>query len=242
MKKLLFILFLGITLVACSNEEPSQEASATNDEEESKIEEDSSYQSETDYTETETETEEVEQSIEYTPREEMIIAITALIDSGEAFDTGSYVKGDIPKGDYAFVTFEGSGHYFSEEDSAGNIIDNENFDSFGYVKVHEAGNVTADGVLVKVESLKQLEVSGAKELYEILNETENYTESGWYKVGTDLDPGEYVIESYGEGYVAVMSGPVGNSDIVDNENFNGRYSVNVKEGQYLVISKGAISK
>ena len=44
----------------------------------------------------------------------------------------------------------GSRAYYSEEDSAGNIIDNENFDSFGNVKVHAAGNLTTRGVLIRI--------------------------------------------------------------------------------------------
>lgn len=39
-----------------------------------------------------------------------------------------------------------------------------------------------------------------------------------------------------------MSGPVGKNDIVDNEIFNGRYSVNVTNGQYLKVSKGVIAQ
>ncbi|MUV39463.1 hypothetical protein JNUCC1_03341 [Lentibacillus sp. JNUCC-1] len=191
----------------------------------------------------ESEVEEVteEEPIEPTPKEKMFADILDLIDEGKAFDTGSYIKGDIPKGEYAFVRFDGSGQYYSEEDSSGNIIGNENFDSFGYVQVHEAGNIESRGALINVDALNDLDASGAKEIYEVLNDLEDYKDAGWYKVGVDIDPGEYIIESYGEAYAAVMSGPVGNDGIVDNNIFNGRYSVNVSEGQYLVVSKGTIT-
>lgn len=189
----------------------------------------------------EDETEDVEQA-KPSSEEEILYSLVELIDEGSAFDTGSYVPGDIPEGEYAFVTFEGAGNYYSEKEQNGNIIDNENFDSFGYVYVHEVGNIETKGVLVSIDALEDLGVSGAKELYEILNNQENYTEAGWYKIGKDLEPGEYVIESYGEGYVAVMGGPVGNSSIVTNEIFNGRFSVNVQEGQYLKISRGTITE
>lgn len=186
--------------------------------------------------------EEPEEPVEETPEQKMIGKIMELIDAGQAFDTGSYIQGDIPKGEYAFVSFEGSGKYYVEKDSSGNIIDNENFDSFGYVYVHNAGNLQTKGVLVSVDAFDELGVSGAKEIYEVLNGVENYKDAGYYKVGLDISPGKYVIESYGEGYVAVMAGPIGKSDIVDNENFNGRYSVNVSEGQYLKISRGTIAE
>lgn len=175
-----------------------------------------------------------------TAKEMMFEKVTGLISSKDAFDTGSYVKGDISAGEYAFVPFEGSGKYYSEEDSAGNIIDNENFDSFGYVYVQGAGNIQTQGVLIKIGAFEKLGVKSAKEIYEKLNDATDYKDSAIYKVGVDIAPGVYTIESYGQGYVEVMSGPVGNSDIVDNENFNGKYSVTVSAGQYLKVSRGKL--
>ncbi len=196
-----------------------------------------SQASETSQTAQETKNEEPEPK---TAKEIMFDKVLGLMDSKEAFDTGSYVKGDIPKGEYAFVPFDGSGKYYSEEDSAGNIIDNENFDSFGYVYVQGAGNIQTQGVLIKVGAFKELGVKSAKEIYEKLNDVKDYKDSAMYKVGTDIAPGTYTIESYGEAYVEVMSGPVGNSDIVDNEIFNGKHSVSVSAGQYLKVSKGKL--
>lgn len=184
----------------------------------------------------------VEQAKEEAPKETFSDKVLALIKSGKAYDSGSYVKGDIPQGEYAFVSFEGSGKYYSEEDSAGNIVDNENFDSFGYVYVHNVGNITNSGVLIPIKSLELLNSKGAKDVYEKLNSVKDYTESGIYKVGTDINPGTYVIQSVGDAYAEVGSGPVGNSDIVDNNNFKGRYSVTVAEGQYLKISRAQIQK
>lgn len=186
------------------------------------------------------EEEAIEEVVEKSPKEEMLAQVMGLIDEGLAFDTGNYVKGEVPKGEYAFISFDGSGKYYSEEDSAGNIIDNENFDSFGYVYVHGSANLTTQGALISVNAFEEIDVSGAKEIYELLNEVEAYQESGMYKVGTDISASEYIIESIGESYVAVLSGPVGNNDIVNNENFNGKYSVNVTDGQYLQISRGVI--
>lgn len=175
-----------------------------------------------------------------TAQELMFENISGLMSSKDAFDTGSYVKGDIPPGEYAFVPFEGSGQYYSEEDSAGNIIDNENFDSFGYVYVHGVGNIQTQGVLIKLSAFKKLDVKSTKEIYEKLNSLNNYKDSAMYKVGVDIAPGAYTIESYGEGYVEVMSGPVGNSEIIDNEIFKGKHSASVQTNQYLKISKGKI--
>lgn len=233
MKKYLLVIFSSLLILsACGS---NDEISADETKEETEIETE-----EVENVEEEIIEEEEKVVVELTASEQMFHDVVDLIDEGLAFDTGSYIKGDIPKGEYAFITFDGGGEYYSEEDASGEIIDNENFTSFGYVQVHEGGNIETRGVLVKVEALEKIDVSGAKELYEIMNETENYSDSGWYKVGVDIEPGEYLIESYGSGYVAAMSGPVGNNDIIKNDNFDGRYSINVQEGQYLVISRATI--
>lgn len=176
---------------------------------------------------------------ELTESEKMIANIVSLMDDKLAFDAGDYVKGDIPQGEYAFVRF-GSGQYYSEEDAAGNIIDNENFASFGYVKVHGVGDIKTKGVLVNITALETLGVSGAKELYEIINNQKDYNQGGMYKIGFDLDAGTYIVESIGRGYYAVLTGPVGNNKIVKNDNFDGRKTVTVKNGQYLQISRSQI--
>lgn len=180
--------------------------------------------------------------VELSPQQKMINAVTALFDQKLAFDTGSYIAGDIPKGEYAFIRFDGSGQYYSEENQNGDIVDNENFDSFGYVYVHQVGNISNDGLLVSVDALSGLGVTGAKELYEVINNKTNYSDAGWYKVGADLPSGQYVAESYGDGYVAVLSGPVGKNEIIDNEIFEGKYSFKVSDGQYLNISRAMITQ
>ncbi len=180
---------------------------------------------------------------ELTESEKMIVKLSGLIDEGLAYDTGNYIKGDIKPGEYAFVKFSGSGSYYSEEDAAGNIVDNENFDSFGYVKVHGVGNIETRGVLVSVTAFDKLNVSGAKELYEILNDQKDYNQGGYYKVGVDIEPGQYLLESIGgSGYWAIMTGPVSDSRIVKNDNFSGRASVNLKTGQYITLSRATITK
>lgn len=234
MKKIIVLLFAAIILSACgSSENENSDVKREDSAEEENV------------TETEEEfeyDEEDEEDLfeELTAQEETIQQLVGLFDEGVAFDAGSYTKGDIPEGEYAFVTFEGSGEYYSEVDESGDIIDNENFSSFGYVYIHEAGDIETSGALIDIDSLEELDVQGAKELYEVLNEKENYSDAGWYKVGVDIDPGEHEIKSYGSGYIAIKSGPVGNNDIVQNDNFDGEYSIELQEGQYLVISKATI--
>lgn len=183
-----------------------------------------------------------EEKKEITKSDRMIIKILELMDEKLAFDTGNYIKGEIPAGEYAFIKFNGSGSYYCEKDSAGNIIDNENFDSFGYVKVHSIGNLETNGILINIAAFEKLHVKGAKEIYEILNEQSNWNQGGNYKVGVDIDPGRYVVESIGSGYWAILTGPVGSNEIIDNDNFNGKSSINLTNGQYLELSRATISK
>lgn len=237
MRKLLFLLFVSVFLLsACGSSESEETTSTGNEEESNEVEDVENAEEEFDLEEDEEDLYEEE----LTEQEETIQQLVHLFDEGVAFDAGSYTKGDIPEGEYAFVTFEGSGEYYSEVDASGDIIDNENFSSFGYVYVHEAGNIETSGALIDVDSLEELDVEGAKELYEVMNESEDYSDSGWYKVGVDIEPGEHKFKSYGSGYIAAMSGPVGKNEIVQNDNFDGEYSIKLQEGQYLVISKATI--
>ena len=181
-------------------------------------------------------------NLKITESDIMIAKISSLIDSGKAYDTGSYISGEVAKGEYAFVKFKGSGSYYEEEDKAGEILDNENFSSFGYVKVHGVGNLETRGVLININSFEELGVTGAKEIYEKINDVSDYLESGYYKVGVDIQPGKYTLESLGSGYYAILTGPVGNSDIVSNDNFNGKKQITVRSGQYLELSRVQILK
>lgn len=178
---------------------------------------------------------------ELTEKEKMISKVSELMEKDLAFDVGNYIAGDIPKGEYAFIGINSS-KYYCEKDAAGNIIDNENFQSFGYVYVHGLGNVETRGVLVSVNAFAELGVTGAKQLYEIINEQSDYTQSGMYKIGVDIPAGTYTVESIGSGYFALLTGPVGNYDIINNDNFTGRSQVSTKNGQYLELSRAMISE
>lgn len=177
---------------------------------------------------------------ELSPKDKMRKQLNQMVSNDTIFGPGSYAKGDIPVGEYVFMPMSDNGSYYSEEDEAGNIIDNENFDSFGYVYVHGAGNISVKGALIPLSTLNQLDADSPREIYGLLRDKDNYMDSGYYKIGTDLPSGEYTIQSYGEGYVEVASGPVGNSQIVDNEIVNGSHSVVVTDGQYLKVSRGFI--
>lgn len=161
-----------------------------------------------------------------------------LVSAGQAFEPGSYAKGKIPKGEYAYVG-ESEG-YFGEELN-GQIIDNENFPSFGYVYVHGIGDIKTDGYLLSSVALSKLGYTSASDVYRALTKQKAYNFSGMYKVGADLPAGNYVIESAGDAYVSVNTGPLGNGEIVWNDNFHGTKTANLTNGQYLELNNASIS-
>lgn len=170
----------------------------------------------------------------------MIDAIVSLQDEGLSFDSGNYSKGQIPPGEYIFISLGESGRYYSEQDMSGSIIDNQNFASFGYVTVQGVGNVMSTGCLVSVNALGKLGASGAKDIYEKMYGMKNYNQSGYYKVGVDIPEGVHTLNSLGgKGYYALLSGPVGNKEIISNENFNGAIDVEMTAGQYLELNRAS---
>ena len=231
--KLLTPLALVLFLVACGEDEAKNEVGAADTEDATTTEETSEVSAEPVE----------EEVVEETPVQKALTQIVGLINEGKAFDVGSYIAGDIPTGTYAFIPLSLEGGYYVEKDAADKIIDNEIFDAFGYVHVHGLGNIETNGVLITEADLQTLGFTSAKSLFELLNNQTDYTAAGYYKVGVDLPAGTYVATSTGgDGYVAVMTGPVGNSKIVNNEIFNGRYQVTVTDGQYLKVSDATIGQ
>lgn len=71
----------------------------------------------------------------------------------------------------------------------------------------------------------------------------DYYSSGQYKVGTDIDPGEYVLlaEEGRGGFFSVNSDANGN-DIVFNGSFETNSIVTIKDGEFLVVKRGIVVK
>jgi hypothetical protein len=79
----------------------------------------------------------------------------------QAFPPGDYTPGSIPSGLYVYIPHSGS-HYYSETDLNGNILDNEGFQSVGYVHVHGIGNVETRGFLVQHAVVQRSEYKTGK--------------------------------------------------------------------------------
>lgn len=183
------------------------------------------------------------QPTEQTPKEKLLSQLSSLIKDSKVFDAGSYAIGSIPSGEYAFIVINAGQGYYSEEEASGNIVDNENFDSFGWVFVNGSGNITTRGILVPQNIFSMLNVASAKEIYVTLNDKSlDYNQAGYYKIGVDLPAGTYTLESIGSNsYMSIESGGVGKSEIIDNDIFSGTKTVTVSNGQYLKISKAKIN-
>jgi hypothetical protein len=65
---------------------------------------------------------------------------------------------------------------------------------------------------------------------------------GMYRVGADIEPGEYKIHpKNGKGYYQVMSNSTHSFDsIITNNNFSGDTYLTVKKGQYLKIERAEL--
>ena len=178
------------------------------------------------------------------PRQAMLTDLVALIGNGPVYDTGNYIAGSIPAGEYAFIPLDTDrSHSYSEDDPNDEILDNELFASFGYVHVWGTGNLTTEGILIAPSAFTDLGVTGAKQLWAILNNMpETYSSEGMYRIGTDLPAGKYTLTGSDDGgYASVNSGPVGNGDIINNEIFFGQWQITVKDGQYLELSRASLA-
>lgn len=144
------------------------------------------------------------------------------------------VGSTIPAGQYAlFATGSISGYFEISSDSTGNIssiIANDNFDYNSIVTVR-------NGQYLKLVRCKAIPIAKAK--------ISSNVKGGMYRVGIDIKPGEYMLESTSStmGYYEVDSSDSHSvSDIVSNDNFNGATYVTVENGQYLKLVRCKLSK
>lgn len=68
---------------------------------------------------------------------------------------------------------------------------------------------------------------------------ESEIKAGTYKIGTDLEAGEYLFITKSMGYIEVSSDSTGNFDsIIANDNVIGHTYITVEDGQYLKLQGG----
>lgn len=154
------------------------------------------------------------------------------------YKEGMYKVGaDIPAGVYGvFPTSDIMGYYAITSDSTGDlesILNNDNFDGRRYVELEEGQYFT----LQRGEMRPFEEVSPEKA-------KDNILPAGMYKVGFDIQPGEYKVIADPDStlaYLCVYSDLSGSlENIVTNDNFTGEKYITVTEGQYLLVTRGTI--
>lgn len=152
-------------------------------------------------------------------------------DEPDYVEPGMYKIGtDLDAGTYLIF---GSGYMELSKDSTGeieSIITNDNYINTRYIAVKNGEYFEfSDGKAYRVKDAPEISNNG-----EVLDE-------GMYRVGRDLEPGEYKVESLTDdeysGYYEVCNGSRGSIDsIVTNDNFSGTKYITVSDGQYLKLS------
>lgn len=157
-------------------------------------------------------------------------------DEFETIKSGTYKVGsDIPAGEY-LVFADGMSYIESASDSTGeldSIIFNDNLmnDAHTYVTLN-------DGEYFKLQSGKMYPVDQAPSVIP----DDGVYRDGMYKVGVDIEPGEYQVllnedAPLGMGYLEVTSSSSHRlEDIVTNDNIESNTYITVSEGQYLTLS------
>ena len=148
----------------------------------------------------------------------------------KGYKEGMYKVGsDIPAGEYIlFADNSGNGYYERNEDSAGDsIIDNDNFSTFTYVNFKE-------GEYAKIANARAVSSADVTESLAKDGITE-----GTYKVGKDIEPGEYKITTETDTYWERTDK---NGEIIDNDNFTNNAYVTVKAGEYFKLTDGKAEK
>lgn len=156
-------------------------------------------------------------------------------DELEQYDAGMYKVGtDIPAGEYILKP-SAMAYYQVATDSTGtleSIVSNDNFSGTRYITVSDGQYLKLTGCTAYPASY----VSDGKVKNDNLS-------GGMYKVGVDIEAGEYKVTPEGDGYYEVDSSSAGTLDaIVANENFSSDVYVTVSDGQYLKLSGATLSK
>ena len=175
-------------------------------------------------------------------QEQLVKKLSIMMDEKEAFDAGNYKKGELKKGDYVFINMNNNAtpaHF--KEKNGGEMF----FQSFGYVTISGDEEVSFErGFIIPVDKLDQLNVSGAKELYEKYNGIKDYKGPGYYKIGTDIDRGLVTVQSTGKNsYAALLTSPTRKEYNIAAMNYvKGDMVIDTNRGSYLNLNNAKITK
>lgn len=139
---------------------------------------------------------------------------------------------DIPAGTYV-LAYPGEFYWEISSDSSGtldSILANGNTENREYVYISNSQYLSTDATVYDVDDAP------------IVFPKNGRLPAGTYKVGKDIDPGEYLISATSSnGYVEILSSPLHTLEsIYSNDNFSGSKYVTVKSNQYLHLSNAEL--
>ena len=147
---------------------------------------------------------------------------------------------DLDPGEYILVKNEGEfmGNYDITTDTTGDMessIDSNAFENFSYIEVKKGQYLQLDKCTLYIPSElgDKFDFSNEKELT-----------NGMFRVGKDVEPGEYKLEivnddDNAQGWYSLYNnlggGYKGGPDLQDSDYFSGSKLITLKEGQYLKL-------
>ena len=147
---------------------------------------------------------------------------------------------DLDPGEYILVKNEGEfmGNYDITTDTTGDMessIDSNAFENFSYIEVKKGQYLQLDKCTLYIPSElgDKFDFSNEKELT-----------NGMFRVGKDVEPGEYKLEIVNDDdnaqgwyslYYNLGGGYKGGPDLQDSDYFSGSKLITLKEGQYLKL-------
>lgn len=147
---------------------------------------------------------------------------------------------DVEPGEYILVKNEGEfmGNYDITTDTTGDMessIDSNAFENFSYIEVKKGQYLQLDKCTLYIPSElgDKFDFSNEKELT-----------NGMFRVGKDVEPGEYKLEiasddDNAQGWYSLYNnlgkGYKGGPDLQDSDFFSGSKLITLKEGQYLKL-------
>lgn len=152
---------------------------------------------------------------------------------------GTYEVGsDIEAGEYLLIKSGLIGYYevaTEKNPSLDKILYNGSYIR-QYVKVN-------DGEFLKFSGGKLFKLDSAPKL---IKESDNGYKAGQYKVGRDIEAGEYVVTESSKTtnvyleLTAIPNAQIGSEQFLFNENFHNRHYVKAEDGQYLNFNAGKL--
>ena len=155
-------------------------------------------------------------------------------DYPNAIKPGKYKVGvNIEPGEYRIYSSAKSSYFAITADSNGDdILNNDIFEDISYINVREGEYLELNRCFIVPFNPEEPK-----------DDTRTIFNGGIYKVGFDIEPGEYYLEVETEGkngYWSILNSSYSDQDIVSNEIYENQTFVTVEDGQYLELNRSIL--